>query len=1076
MRQPLLISIKNKNFTIGAIVLLLCILFITSCFYYLSNEIKSVKKEKSKELKSITDLKAEYIANWYKDEMYDAQIIARNLSYLIEDHNWYPFVKSNINPLLKKQLKSLQEEHGYNDIILTMPNGTPIYNAGNSSLPYNKTVKIYIEKSVMNTTTLSSDFYISYENELIIDFISPVINSSGSAIAVLVYRINANNIQFPLSDSWITSGQTIETNLLRKERDSAVYINKLQHLPNLPLQLRVSLMQKDITAAKAVSGYSGIYEGINYRGEEAFSYMCPIKETPWFILTEIDKVELFEDFYTKIAFVSLIAFLLFLFIGLSISYINTYRQKQIFQTLWQTQEEYKTTLYSIGDAVITTDKYGRVQHLNPVAEKYTGWKEKEAFKKPLDEIFYVINAETRDKVDNPVNKVLKEGVIAGLKNHSLLVARDGSEIPISDSGAPIFNKEGVVNGVVLVFRDQSEERRKQKELEQSVAFIKVVMDNLPIGIAVNTVDKEINFEYMNDNFPKIYCTSKEKLKDPDAFWESVYEDPVFREEIKNKVLKDTSLGDPEKMHWDNIPITRKGKETRIVSARNIPISDRKLHISIVWDITDQKKAEQVIRDNEQKFRSLFENHSTARLIIDPATGEIADANEAASRFYGWTIEELKKMNISQINTMQTDQILMFMKDVVSGKYENLEFKHRCKDGSIKDVEIYSSKINVSDKIFLYSIIFDITEKKIAEKQIKLLSRSIEQSPVIVVITDSEGNVEYVNPKFTKITGYTLDEMKGCNLRILKSGRHPRVFYKNMWNTLLAGQDWQGEIQNKKKNGELYWENSLISPIVDTKGNISHFVAVKEDITESKKNFEELIQAKEKAEESDRLKTAFLANMSHEIRTPLNGILGFIELLKNPDITGEQFERFNLIIKKSSDRLLSTINDIIEISKIESGAMKVNYSKLNINEILQYLYSFFKPEADLKKLTFLCSQFIPEERATITSDKDKLESILVNLIKNALKFTKLGTIEFGCQFKNQMLEFFVKDTGIGITSDKLKTVFDRFVQADGSYTRPHEGSGLGLSISKAYSEMLGGELRVESEPNKGTTFYLSIFGN
>jgi signal transduction histidine kinase len=217
-------------------------------------------------------------------------------------------------------------------------------------------------------------------------------------------------------------------------------------------------------------------------------------------------------------------------------------------------------------------------------------------------------------------------------------------------------------------------------------------------------------------------------------------------------------------------------------------------------------------------------------------------------------------------------------------------------------------------------------------------------------------------------------------------------------------------------------------------------------------------------------------MSHEIRTPLNGILGFIELLGFSDITEDQYERFKNIIRKSSDRLLSTINDIIEISKIESGQLQVYISKVNINEILLYLSGFFKPEADNRKLAFSCTHFLKDNETMINTDKNKLESVLINLIKNALKFTSKGSVEFGCYFRDEMLEFFVKDTGAGIPESKQKIIFERFVQVNTSITKPHEGSGLGLSISKAFVEKMGGTIRIESRPGVGTTFYFNIKNN
>ena len=223
----------------------------------------------------------------------------------------------------------------------------------------------------------------------------------------------------------------------------------------------------------------------------------------------------------------------------------------------------------------------------------------------------------------------------------------------------------------------------------------------------------------------------------------------------------------------------------------------------------------------------------------------------------------------------------------------------------------------------------------------------------------------------------------------------------------------------------------------------------------------LIKAKEKAEESDRLKSAFLANMSHEIRTPMNGILGFANLLSEPDLAGSEKEKYIKIIEKSGARMLNIINDIINISKIESGAMEIYLHELNINTQLDDIYNMFKPEVEAKGMTFTYNKTLADEKAIIKTDGEKVYSILTNLIKNAIKYSENGSIEFGYTTEKKCMEFYVKDTGIGIPKDKQGVIFERFIQADINNRKARQGSGLGLSISKAYAEMLGGKIWIQS---------------
>lgn len=240
---------------------------------------------------------------------------------------------------------------------------------------------------------------------------------------------------------------------------------------------------------------------------------------------------------------------------------------------------------------------------------------------------------------------------------------------------------------------------------------------------------------------------------------------------------------------------------------------------------------------------------------------------------------------------------------------------------------------------------------------------------------------------------------------------------------------------------------------------------------------ELIEAKDKAEESDRLKSAFLANMSHEIRTPMNGILGFAQLLKQNDLTGAQQREYIKIIEKSGIRMLNIINDIIDISKIEANLMKTSISTTNINDQIEYVYTFFKPEVVEKKLQLSFKIELPACEANIQTDREKLYAILTNLVKNAIKYTKTGSIEFGYSLiecsEPVELQFYVKDTGIGVPKDRQIAIFERFIQADIEDLNALQGAGLGLAITKSYVKMLGGRIWVESEIDSGSIFYFTL---
>jgi hypothetical protein len=246
-----------------------------------------------------------------------------------------------------------------------------------------------------------------------------------------------------------------------------------------------------------------------------------------------------------------------------------------------------------------------------------------------------------------------------------------------------------------------------------------------------------------------------------------------------------------------------------------------------------------------------------------------------------------------------------------------------------------------------------------------------------------------------------------------------------------------------------------------------------DITEEIIRQKELLEAKMKAEESDHLKSAFLANMSHEIRTPMNSIMGFISVLKETTLTSQERDEYLDIVRNNGDRLLKTVNDIVDISKIESGQIKLQLSDFDVNEIMSDMYGLFYNEAKLKGLEYNQPEIVPPDFSYIKTDKEKLYSITTNLIKNALKYTNEGFVTYHFSVGKSNLVFSVTDSGIGIPKDKTQFIFDRFTQINSSRKKTFEGAGLGLAITKAYVDMLGGEIQVESEEGEGSTFTVTI---
>ncbi len=402
------------------------------------------------------------------------------------------------------------------------------------------------------------------------------------------------------------------------------------------------------------------------------------------------------------------------------------------------------------------------------------------------------------------------------------------------------------------------------------------------------------------------------------------------------------------------------------------------------------------------------------------------------------------------------------------------------------IELAKNRLKISSKLIGEIVSRKITEQQIkktnseliaakenAEKSEVQINTIIHTIPDLIWFKDVDGIYLKCNKRFEDFFGAKESEIIGKTDYDFVDKEMADFFRAYDEKAMKAGKPTMN-IEH------LVFANDGHKEIIETvkapvyiNGKTVGVLGIGRNITERKLAEVELIKAKEKAEESDRLKSAFLANMSHEIRTPMNGILGFAELLNEPNLSGEEQQEYIKVIEKSGLRMLNIINDIVSISKIESGLMEVNIQESNINDQVEYVYTFFKPEAEAKAIQFSYKNTLPYDESFVNTDKEKLFAVLTNLVKNAIKYTESGSIEFGYTKKALFLEFYVKDTGMGIDKHRQEAIFERFIQEDISDKKAFQGAGLGLSISKAYVEMLGGKLWVESEKRKGSIFCFTI---
>ena len=953
-------------------------------YIYYQSEKERINTEKTNELKTISELKVSQIAYWRKERINDVLMIAQSTFFKDAIHE---FLNSGANKPLESRIKNrlipVLRNSGYEDILITNRDGKILLSLKSEPNRVDKStlnVLKLIEKK--NKADFSDLYFCTTHQEVHLDIIAPFDSSDGKASAFLILRNNPQKYFFPLLKYWPVNNKTAETLIITEANDSALYLYKSQH-DNKSMQTAFPLARTDNLGVSAVNGHSGIWQGKDYHGTEVIAFVTKVPDSPWYLVVKVDKAELLSELYSRAAVIFIFVTILILLMAVGFSWLYHYRQKNVYKKLFltekdlhQTEEEFKTTLYSIGDGVITTNLSGNIKQMNSVAEELTGWKEKEARGRLITEVFNIINEETCSEVDNPVEKVIREGVVVGLANHTLLISKNGKSTPISDSGAPIIDKKGKLSGVVLIFQDQTGKRESERKLRESEKQYRSLFTTMLEGFALHEIICDSNnnpvdyrFLTMNPAFERLTglkaenCMGKtvvEVLPDIEKYWIENY----------GKVAL---TGEP--LSFENYS-QELNKYYSVVA-----FSPAKNQFAVIFtDVTDRKLAELELK--KQKY------------LMDLLMDNIPDHiyfKDLESRFI-----RISKAQANAYNLEDPSQAI--------GKtdYDFFTEEH-AREASDDEHEIIKTGIPL----------FKEERETWADKPDSWVST------VKMPLRDNDGKIIGTFGLSRDITS--------------------RVLY---------------EYAMKEKTEEIEAQNE-----------------------EYRQLNEELQKAKDKAEESDRLKTAFLQNLSHEIRTPMNAIMGFSGLLTSSFNDKPKLEQYSNIINQRCYDLLDIINDILDIARIESGQLTLKTEEFSVSELLNELsafYSEYQQRIGKQNIDFTLLIDGNASDQMIVTDKGKLKQIFVNLINNAFKFTLTGKISGGCQpLPDHKIMFYVSDTGIGIAPDKHKKIFERFTQLNQGTGRAYGGNGLGLAIVKGLVDLMEGEIWLESEPGKGTTFYFTI---
>ncbi|HSD64281.1 MAG TPA: PAS domain S-box protein, partial [Ignavibacteriaceae bacterium] len=651
------------------------------------------------------------------------------------------------------------------------------------------------------------------------------------------------------------------------------------------------------------------------------------------------------------------------------------QRKRIEQEKRERDLMYKALIESSADAIYVL-KGKRLLLVNSAWCKMFGYTEMEATSEDFD-IMSIIAPESKKMILKRFSSYKEYS--GGYSNYEMKgITKNNRLIDLDVKVNKIlWNGEEVFQGI---YRDITDRKKAEIELKESEEKFRKLAEKSLVGIYIIQMGV---FKYVNPKLAEIFGYTTDEIIDKKGTDDLTY--PEDRDIVSKNVTARLS-GNIDSIEYAFRGIKKDGSLIYVVVYGSATkIGGIPAVVGTLLDVSEHKKAEEALRISEIKYKTIIEAASDAIIIVDIESRKIVDVNKKAeiltrrsrNELIGQSHLILHPVEYANEYSNSFGEVIERKQQISSGDIFIVD-----KDGNKIPVEISNSNYVLGGREVIQGIFRDMRERRRIEEEIRKLSRAVEQSSSAIVITDISGNIEYVNPYFYKMTGYSPNELLGKNPRILKSGETSAEEYSNLWRTISSGNVWHGEFHNKKKNGDLYWEQASISSIRDEKGKITHYIAISEDITNMKRMQKELLLAKERAEESDKMKSEFLSQMSHEIRTPLNVILSYNSFLQD-ELSGLVNEDVRLSfnsINSAGKRLLRTIDMILNLAAIQKGRIDFNFEPVDLSNIIESLASEFEFHAREKNLELKVN--IPGKKIIIPGDEYLISEIFQNLLDNA----------------------------------------------------------------------------------------------
>lgn len=748
-------------------------------------------------------------------------------------------------------------------------------------------------------------------------------------------------------------------------------------------------------------------------------------------------------------------------------------------------ERFRITIASVGDAVITTDAQGRVRSLNPVAESLTGWTTDNAVGEPLESVFQIINEQTRQRVENPVQKALRLGQIVGLANHTVLIAKDGSERAIDDSAAPIRDKVGHTVGVVLVFHDVTERRRLERqsaERMRAARFLASIVESSEDAIISKSLAGVI--QSWNDAAARLFgYTAAEAVGRPITMLipsERISEE----EQIIAKMVRGERVE-----HFETVRLRKDGRVIPVALTIS-PILDDSGKIvgasKIVRDITERERLTQAERKTRELLRATLVGIGDAVIATDDA-GRVVFLNPIAESLTGWTEDDAKGQPLTTVfhvvneNTRKEveNPALRALKE---GRIVGLA-NHSvliAKNGTERPIDDSAAPIRDADgKVTGAVLVFrDITERKKAQDAIRRSEERLRQAQQVASIGTFEWNIQtgasLWTPELEAMYGLKPGEFAGTHAA-WEQLIHPEDRYRTVAQAREAFESglFQAEWRVVWPDGSVRWLAGRASVFRDHEDKPIRLLGVNIDITARKETEDELRRIAAELSEVDRRKDEFLATLAHELRNPLAPLRNGLQIMRLSGDSPEAVKQTRTMMERQLTQMVRLVDDLLDLSRISRGTVELRKEQVPLAAVIQSAVETSAPLLNAASHELIMD--LPKEPIFVDADLTRLSQVFANLLNNAAKYTERGgRVWVSAAKRDHEVVVSVRDTGIGIPVGMLPKVFEMFTQIDRHLERSQGGLGIGLTLSKRLIELHDGAIEARSEgEGKGSTFVVRL---